>query len=327
MKTNYILVTGCAGFIGFHLCAKFLKKTNSYVLGVDNLNKNYDLNLKKNRLKLLKTNKKFIFLKKNIDNYDKLSKSLQKYSLKYIFHLAAQAGVRESIKKPDQYFQNNIKGFYNIIKLSNQKKIKRLFYASSSSVYGNKIKSSQEIDNTDMPESFYAASKKINEMTAFSFTNIYGIKATGLRFFTVYGPYGRPDMAIYKFTKNIYENKVIHLYNYGKNQRDFTYIDDVIDGIYNLYCHYKSNNKEKFSIFNIGNGKAVTNEKIVEILKKNLKQKVKIKKIKNQKGDVLKTLSNCNKLKRKIGFNPKTSINEGIKKFLHWFKNYYEYGK
>lgn len=326
MNKKFILITGCAGFIGFHLCNKFLKQKKLYILGVDNLNKNYDLSLKKERLKILKNNKNFIFLKINLSNYSNLLNSLKKFDFNYIFHLAAQAGVRDSIKKPDQYFKNNIKAFYNILKLSNHKKIHRLFYASSSSVYGDDKIPSKEKQNTDMPKSFYAASKKINEITAFSFSNIYGLKSTGLRFFTVYGPYGRPDMAIFKFTKNIKNNKPINLYNYGKNQRDFTYIDDVIDAIINLYKYYKKNyiNNKNFSIYNIGNGKSITNKKLVEIIKLNLKKDVKIIIKDRQKGDVDKTLSENSKLKRKIGFSTKTSIQKGIVKFLNWYSNYYE---
>lgn len=321
-KTN-IIVTGCAGFIGFHLTRRFLQNSKN-VIGIDNLNNNYDLSLKKDRLKILKKYKNFIFLKIDLSNFLKLSKTLSNYKFNYIFHLAAQAGVRESIHKPDQYFKNNIKVFYNILKLSNIYKIRRLFYASSSSVYGDDEIPYSEKQKTDMPKSFYAASKKVNEITAYSFANIYGLKSTGLRFFTVYGPYGRPDMAVFKFTQQIKNKKNVDLFNYGKNKRDFTFIDDVIDAMIDLHQYYIKNNKVGYSIFNIGNGNSVTNQELVDIISFNLKQKPQIDFVNKQKGDVFKTLSDNTKIKRTIGFKPKTSVERGIQKFLKWYNLYYE---
>ena len=210
-----ILVTGCAGFIGFHTCQKLINKKYK-VLGIDNLNNYYDVELKKNRLKILKNNKSFIFFKNDL-NLKFLNQKIKKFNIKIIIHLAAQAGVRYSIKNPSTYFDNNILGFFNILEASRINKINHLIFASSSSVYGNnKNIKFKENDCTDYPESFYAASKKSNEVMAYSYSKIYKIPVTGLRFFTVYGPYGRPDMAIYKFTKSILQGDKIELYNMEK---------------------------------------------------------------------------------------------------------------
>ena len=226
-----ILVTGCAGFIGFHL-SNYLLKNNYDIIGIDNLNKYYDVNLKKNRLKLLKNYKNFQFIKFDLINKSKLDTIIKKYNIKYIIHLAAQAGVRYSLKNPKTYFKNNLEVFFNIIESSREKKIKHLIFASTSSVYGeNKKFPSNEYDNTNNPISLYAATKKSNEILAYAYSSTYKLPSTALRFFTVYGPFGRPDMALFKFTKNILENKKIELYNNGYHSRDFTYIDDIVEGI------------------------------------------------------------------------------------------------
>ena len=241
-----ILITGCAGFIGYHLCKKLLKN-NNIVFGIDNLNNYYDLKLKKDRLKNLK-NKKFLFYKIDIKNKKKLLKFVKIKKIDVIYHLAAQAGVRYSIFNPETYFDNNLKGFFNILETCRENKIKHLIFASTSSVYGKKEKfPAKETDNTDQPLSFYAASKKCNEIMAYSYSKIYNLKCTGVRFFTVYGPYGRPDMALYKFTKSIINRKKVNLFNKGHHTRDFTYIDDVVHFLVKMRDIKKNNTRGNYN--------------------------------------------------------------------------------
>ena len=318
-----VLVTGCAGFIGFHLVNK-LTHGKYQVVGLDNLNNYYDINLKKNRIEKLKENKKFIFYKADLKNYKKINSIIKNHRVKYIIHLAAQAGVRYSIKNPKLYFDNNLMGFFNILELSKVHKIKHLIFASTSSVYGNCKKfPTKEQHNTDFPLSFYAATKKSNEVMAHSYSYIYKIPMTAIRFFTVYGPFGRPDMALYKFTKNIIKNKKIELFNNGNHQRDFTYIDDVVEGIFVLLLK-PSRNKIPFKIFNIGNSKP---KKLIDYLKHielKLNKKAKIKKLPLQVGDVIKTHSDTSSLKKFTGYSAKTNIDKGIGKFIEWYKNYHK---
>ncbi len=318
-----ILITGVAGFIGYHIAKKILKNNNK-VIGIDNINDYYDVNLKKNRIKELKKNKKFFFYKVDIIQYKKLNSIIKNNQIKIIIHLAAQAGVRYSIKNPQTYFKSNLEGFFNILETSRYNKIKHLIYASTSSVYGDTKKFPlSETESTDRPLSFYAATKKSNEIMAHSYSYIYKLPCTGVRFFTVYGPFGRPDMALFKFTKNIIKNNPIELYNKGNHLRDFTYIDDIVDGIYSL-INKQSKKTIPYEIFNIGNG---TPKKLLDYLKyieKNLNKKSKIKRLPLQVGDILKTHSNINKLKKYTGYNPKTNIDNGIKKFIEWFKDYYK---
>ncbi|MDC2978535.1 NAD-dependent epimerase/dehydratase family protein [Pelagibacteraceae bacterium] len=318
-----ILITGVAGFIGYHVAKKILKNNNK-VIGIDNINNYYDVNLKKNRIKELKKNKKFFFYKVDIIQYKKLNSIIKNNQIKIIIHLAAQAGVRYSIKNPQTYFKSNLEGFFNILETSRYNKIKHLIYASTSSVYGDTKKFPlSETESTDRPLSFYAATKKSNEIMAHSYSYIYKLPSTGVRFFTVYGPFGRPDMALFKFTKNIIKNNPIELYNKGNHLRDFTYIDDIVDGIYSL-INKQSQKTTPYEIFNIGNG---TPKKLLDYLKyieKNLNKKSKIKRLPLQVGDILKTHSNINKLKKYTGYNPKTNIDNGIKKFIEWFKDYYK---
>ncbi len=317
-----ILITGSAGFIGFHLANKLLKYKNN-VVGLDNLNNYYDINLKKNRIKNLKKNKKFIFHKVDICNLKKIDAIIKKNKVNYIIHLAAQAGVRYSIDNPKVYFKSNLEGFFNILELSKINKIKHLIFASTSSVYGDtKQFPLNENSNTDYPLSFYAASKKSNEVMAHSYSYIYKLRCTGVRFFTVYGPYGRPDMALFKFTKNMINNKSIELFNNGIHERDFTYIDDIVDGIYSL-IKLKSKQSKLYEIFNIGNGSPKKLLDYIKHIEKNLKLSAKIKKLPLQKGDIIKTHSDVNKLKKYTGYNPKTNIEVGITKFIEWYKDYY----
>ena len=259
-----ILVTGSAGFIGFHLCKKLLSNSKNSIIGIDNLNKYYDVNLKKDRIKILNKYKNFSFKKIDLKNLIELKKIFEKYKINYVVHLAAQAGVRHSIKKPRLYFKNNLEAFFNILDLSKDFKVKHFIFASTSSVYGENTKFPlKESYDTNKPISFYAASKKSNEVMAHSYSYIYNLPCTGLRFFTVYGPYGRPDMALFKFTKSIIENKNVELFNNGNHLRDFTYVGDIVDGIFSLIKKpFKS--RIPFKIFNIGNGKS---KKLLEYLK------------------------------------------------------------
>ncbi len=318
-----VLITGAAGFIGYHLAKKLLIK-NIKVIGIDNINDYYDVKLKNNRIKELKKNNKFFFYKLDLCNYKKLNNLVKKNKIKYIIHLAAQAGVRYSIEKPNIYFKSNLEGFFNILEVSRYNKIKHLIFASTSSVYGDsKNFPSTESNNTDRPLSFYAATKKSNEVMAHSYSYIYNLPCTGVRFFTVYGPFGRPDMALFKFTQNIIYNKSIDLYNKGNHFRDFTYIDDIVDGIFSL-IKKQSNKSIPYEIFNIGNGSP---KKLIEYLRnieKNLNKKTKIKKLPLQKGDIIKTHSSINKLKKYTGYRSKTNIEDGISKFVEWFKDYYQ---
>ena len=319
-----ILVTGCAGFIGFHLVIKLLKKKFE-VYGVDNINNYYDVKLKKSRLLILAEFDNFKFNKFDLIDKTKLNNLIKKNKIKYIVHLAAQAGVRYSIQNPDSYFKNNLEVFFNVIEVSRKNNINHLVFASTSSVYGeNKKFPLNEIDNTDKPISFYAATKKSNEVLAHSYSYIYKLPCTALRFFTVYGPYGRPDMALFKFTKNILENKKIELFNNGNHFRDFTYIDDIINGISSIIQKPKKN-KVPFNIFNIGNGKSRKLKDYLFIIEKHLNKKAKIKNMPLQQGDIIKTHSDIKSLSNFSGYLAKTDIEEGIAKFADWFIRYYKY--
>ena len=315
-----ILVTGCAGFIGFHL-SKHLLEENNNIIGVDNINKYYDPNLKEKRLNILKKNKKFKFYKLDICNEDKIIKVFKK-RIDCVINLAAQAGVRYSLENPDAYFQSNLRGFYNILINSKRFKIKHLIFASTSSVYGNqKLMPIDENSDITNPIQFYAATKTSNELMASSFSQLYQMKISALRFFTVYGPWGRPDMALFKFTNNILRKKQIDIYNFGKHKRDFTYIDDCVNAI-KLIIHAKKKRK-KFEVFNIANGKSEKLEKYIKIIEKELKLKAKKKYLPLQKGDIQTTSANINKIKKFVNYKPSVNIETGIRKFIEWYKFYY----
>jgi Nucleoside-diphosphate-sugar epimerases len=283
-----ILITGAAGFIGFHLSKKLIQ--NKYeVIGIDNLDNYYDVNLKKNRIKELKKYKNFYFDKIDLNQKKKINNLVNSKKIKYIIHLAAQAGVRYSITNPENYFKTNMEGFFNILEISKLNKIKHLIFASSSSVYGNDNKFPLKEDmNTDKPLSFYAATKKSNEIMAYSYANIYKLPSTAIRFFTVYGPFGRPDMSLFKFTKKIHNNEKISLFNKGNHTRDFTYIDDVVRGVYSI-INKPSKNKIPYNCFNIGNGKPDKLINFLKLIEKHLGKKAKSKKLSLQIGDVRKT--------------------------------------
>ena len=322
-----ILVTGAAGFIGFHVSNKLIK--NGYnVIGIDNINNYYDIKIKKDRLKILKQISKnkdnFIFYKKDIVSYNSLKSVFNKNKIHYVIHLAAQAGVRYSITHPKKYVDSNLVGFFNIIDLSRKYKIKHFLFASTSSVYGSNTNFPlKESLSTDEPLSFYAATKKSNEVMAHSYSNIFQLPCTALRFFTVYGPYGRPDMSLFKFTKSIVEGKEIELFNKGNHYRDFTYVDDVVLSVIKLIKN-KSSKKIPFEIFNIGNSRPHYLIEFLGLIEKNLSKKSKIRLKELQKGDVHKTHADINKLVRKIKFRPRTTIHQGINLFIKWYKEYFK---
>ena len=328
-----IIVTGSSGFIGFHVSKKLLESGNK-VHGVDSMNNYYDVNLKKARLNILKKYKNFSFSKTKIEHKKNLDKAFKKFKPVVVIHLAAQAGVRYSIEKPRVYLDSNITGTYNIIEISKTLDVKHLIMASSSSVYGaNKKIPFKEIDKTETQMSIYAATKKSNESMAHAYSNIWKVPITMVRFFTVYGPWGRPDMALFKFTKGILNNKKIDIYNNGKMYRDFTYIDDIVSGI-NLLIKKIPNTKQlgkykddslspiaPFRILNIGNTKKVYLLDFIKEIEKVLGKKAKRNYMPLQKGDVKQTLSNTNLLKKITRYNPKTNFKTGIRKFLDWYSH------
>ena len=315
-----LLVTGAAGFIGFHLVKKLSQDKKNTVYGIDNLNDYYDINLKKERLSLLKKNSNFFFKKIDITNKKKLFTYCKTVKPKIIINLAAQAGVRYSIQNPETYLNNNVMGFFNILEISRILKIKHLIFASTSSVYGsNKKFPLNESMNTDKPLSFYAATKKSNEVMAYSYSNIYKVPITGVRFFTVYGPYGRPDMSLFKFSTNIISGKRINLFNNGKHVRDFTYIDDVVNSITKLIPNIP-NGDIPYEIYNIGNGNPKKLSDFLNLIEKYLSKKSLVKNLPLQDGDVIKTHADISKLKNKIKYSPETNIEVGIKKFIDWIK-------
>ncbi len=311
-----ILITGCAGFIGFHLSRRLLEKKVK-IIGVDNIDKYYSTKLKQKRISILKKSKRFNFAKIDLGNFSKLKKFLSKKKIETIIHLAAQPGVRISIKKPHNTLNQNLIPFINILELARIKNVKKFIYASSSSVYGDtKTFPFIEKDVNNVPVSVYGASKLSNEIIAHSYSKNFKLKSIGLRFFTVYGPYGRPDMAYYSFLENLKKNKIIKVFNKGKMKRDFTYIDDVVDGILKVIQKKFKNFHE---ILNIGKGKPDELMSLISLLEKSSDKKFKIKFINNiPLGDIKKTFANVEKAKKNIVWKPKTSLKTGIKKFVDW---------
>ena len=337
------LITGIAGFIGFNTALRLFKKMNIKIYGIDNINDYYSIKLKKKRLNILKKNfkEKFFFKKINISDKKKVFDLFKKNKFHTVIHLAAQAGVRYSILNPDSYFESNLRGFYNILDLSKEHKVKHLILASTSSVYGenNKKKFKANIA-ADHPTQFYAATKRANEIMAHSYSHMFKIPITVLRFFTVYGPWGRTDMSLFLFVKNIYEKKKIYVFNYGKHTRDFTYIDDVTDGIYKALnkipsgdrnWYLKKNNAASstapFRIFNIGSGKKIHLRKYISIIEKIIGKKAKLNMKKFQKGDIKNTLADITETNKQIKYKPKMKIQKGIENFISWYsknKNIFE---
>jgi UDP-glucuronate 4-epimerase len=331
-----ILVTGAAGFIGFHTVSLLIKQ-NHKVTGIDNFNNYYDVSLKKNRIKEIQSQKgQFILYKTDLRNSSAVDKIIKKNKIEVIIHLAAQAGVRHSLRKPEDYLTNNIIATFNIINLSKINKIKHLILASTSSVYGNQVKMPfKESSSASHPMQFYAATKRSTEIMAHSYSHLFKLPVTILRFFTVYGPWGRPDMALFNFTKKILAKKKIIVFNNGDHLRDFTYVDDVIEGVCNViklvpkgdrnatnFCD-PSKSDAPFKIYNIGRGKSVKLMDFIREIEKNLGIKAKIKYLGMQPGDIKSTFASTRNLFKDTGFKPKTSIKEGIKKFVDWYKNYY----
>ena len=319
-----LLITGCAGFIGFHVSKKILSVNKKIkIIGIDNLNKYYDVKLKKDRLKILQKYKRFKFIKLDISNYNYMLKLFTNNNIDYIIHLAAQAGVRHSIFKPFDYIRSNLVGFHNLLDLSIKNNVKHFIFASTSSVYGKQILfPSDENHNTDKPLSFYAATKKSNEVMAYSYSNIFKLPITGLRFFTVYGEWGRPDMAIFKFTKAIIENNKIDLFGHGKHFRDFTHVEDVANFVYSIVDN-PPKKTVPYEIYNVSSNKPKSLTYFLKIIEKNINKKARINKLKIQKGDVLKTHGSNFKIQNKTKIKVKVKFEEGIKRFIKWYAMYY----
>ena len=315
-----IIVTGSSGFIGYHLAQKLLE-LNHTVYGIDSINNYYDVKIKNNRTKELKKFKNFFFLKVDLKNKAKIEKYFKKIKINLIINLAAQAGVRYSITSPQKYFDNNILGFFNLIEFARKYNIKNIVSASSSSVYGeNKKIPFSENDRVDNLTQFYAATKRSNEIIGEVYSKIYKMNFTFLRLFTVYGPWGRPDMAMVKFVTNIIKKKGIDVFNKGNHHRDFTYIDDIVDGIIKA-CFKKK--KHKYRIYNLGSGKKIVLTKLINTIQSKLGLKAKINLKKMQKGDVKKTLSDLTRSKKELNYNPRVKIEEGIDRYIKWYRKYY----
>lgn len=332
-----ILVTGAAGFIGFHLSKKLVEAGHS-VVGLDNINNYYDTQLKYDRLKELGISEKdaikfdkickstkfenFEFVRLNLEDRDNLPKLFTSFHFEKVVNLAAQAGVRYSIENPEAYIDSNLVGFANLLECCRRYKVSHLIYASSSSVYGQnkKVPFSTE-DSVDHPISLYAATKKSNELMAYTYNHLYGFKTTGLRFFTVYGPWGRPDMAMFLFTDAIINNRPIKVFNEGDLERDFTYIDDIVEGVYQVVKNSK--NKKDYKLYNIGNSKPVRLLDFINEIEMRLKIPAKKEMLPMQPGDVQRTWADVDMLRKDYNYIPNTSIEEGIEKFVIWFKKYY----
>lgn len=331
-----VLVTGVAGFIGFHLSQSLLRRGDE-VIGLDNLNDYYDVSLKYDRLAQLKDQRGFSFYQLDLSDRDGIAKLFTKYSFDVVVNLAAQAGVRYSLENPYAYVDSNLVGFLNILEGCRHSQIKHLVFASSSSVYGANTKMPFSVhDNVDHPVSLYAATKKSNELMAHSYSHLYRIPITGLRFFTVYGPWGRPDMALFKFTKAILSKQPIDVFNYGKMKRDFTYIDDIIEGIVRVMDRVPEPNpnwlgdspdpgtsRAPYRIYNIGNNQPVELIHFIEVLESCLGLQAEKNMLPFQPGDVPATYADVDDLVEDVGFMPTISIEVGIQRFVHWYHSYY----
>lgn len=334
-----ILVTGAAGFIGFHL-SKNLLKIGYEVVGLDNINNYYDVNLKYARLNelgiqreqaevFLEKNKSaiynssFTFIRMNLEDIENLQILFKDESFDLVCNLAAQAGVRYSLENPQAYMNSNIQGFLNVLECCRHNQISRLVYASSSSVYGNSISVPfKENDQIDEPISLYAATKKSNELMAHTYSHLYGIQTIGLRFFTVYGPWGRPDMAMFLFTKAILDNDPIKVFNHGDLSRDFTYIDDIVEGVVSTLTK-DSNENEIYQLYNIGNNSPVQLLDFIEAIEKTIGKQAKKEMLPMQEGDVNRTWADSSKLIKNFNYKPSTTINVGVQEFVEWYKRFY----
>ncbi len=323
MQQHKIILTGAAGFIGGHLAKQLLNEGHT-VIGLDNLNDYYDVNLKLSRLKSLEGFENFNFIRCDIASKADIDKIFAQEKADIVINLAAQAGVRHSIENPQAYIDSNIIGFFNILEACRNNPVKHLIYASSSSVYGNNEKVPFSVDDrVDNPVSLYAATKKSNELMAYTYSHLFGIPATGLRFFTVYGPAGRPDMAYFSFAKKILADEPIQLFNYGELERDFTYIDDIVEGIMKITPSPPSElNGARAKVYNIGNNFPVTLKEFVAALESAIGKKAKIEYLPMQPGDVYRTFADTSELEKDFGFKPKTSIWDGLEMFAQWYKEY-----
>ncbi|OQY55307.1 MAG: capsular biosynthesis protein CpsI [Desulfobacteraceae bacterium 4572_88] len=335
-KFKTALITGAAGFIGFHL-SKRLLENGYHVTGIDNLNDYYDVSLKEARLEQLRSNPNFSFSKTDLSDKDGLDKLFQATRFDVVMNLAAQAGVRYSLENPNAYVDSNLVGFVNILECCRHNGVKHLVFASSSSVYGANTKMPFSIHhNVDHPVSLYAASKKANELMAHTYSHLYDLPCTGLRFFTVYGPWGRPDMALFLFTKAILEGKPIKVFNHGKMQRDFTYVDDIVEGVVRVMGRIPDPNPEwsgdtpdpgtsyaRYKVYNIGNNQPVELTDFISVIEKNLGKTAEKEYLDLQPGDVPATYADVDDLIRDVGFKPATSIETGIANFISWYKSYY----
>jgi UDP-glucuronate 4-epimerase len=333
---QFKIVTGSAGFIGFALAKKLLERGEN-IIGIDNHNHYYDPNIKESRLKILEKFKNYQHYKIDLSDQSSLEAVFKNNKVQKVINLAAQAGVRYSMENPLAYINSNIVGFAHILENCRRYNVEHLVYASTSSVYGANTKMPfSEHESANHPLSVYAASKKSNELMAHTYSYLYQLPTTGLRFFTVYGPWGRPDMALFKFTKSIIENKAIDVFNYGKHTRDFTYIDDIVDGIvktldntatgnmdWNSFNPDPASSKSPWRIYNIGNNKPIKLMDYIDALEKNLGKKANINFLPLQLGDVADTYANIDNLDKQFNYKPSTSVIEGISNFVKWYKNYF----
>ncbi len=336
IKFSCSMITGCAGFIGFHISQKLLKR-GYRVVGIDNLNDYYDVALKKARLKILEKFENFSFHKFDLEDLKSMENLFKKEKIEIVVNLAAQAGVRYSLVNPHSYVNSNIVGFVNVLECCRHNNVKHLVFASSSSVYGSNKKMPFSVhDNIDHPVSLYAATKKANELMAHTYSHLYNMACTGLRFFTVYGPWGRPDMALFLFTKAIYENKPIKVFNHGDMQRDFTYIDDIVEGIVRVMVKYPEPDPEwdynnpdpgtsytSYRVFNIGNNQPVQLSSFIELIEKKIGKKAIKEYYDMQPGDVQATYANIDDLYNHVGFKPATDLDMGIGNFITWYNEYF----
>lgn len=333
-----ILVTGSAGFIGNDLALKLLERGDE-VIGIDNLNDYYDVNLKKARLERIADHPGFTDIRMNLEDREGIAEVFRKYKPQRAVNLAAQAGVRYSIENPLAYVDTNLVGFAHLLEGCRHNDVEHLVYASSSSVYGANTKIPFSVhDNVDHPVSLYAATKKANELMAHTYSHLYNLPTTGLRFFTVYGPWGRPDMSPIKFATNITQGRPIDVFNFGKHRRDFTYIDDIVEGVIRVLDHPAEPNpdwnsdesdpassKAPYRVYNIGNSQTVELMYFISVLEDCLGKKAEMNMLPLQPGDVYETYADMTDLVRDFGYKPKTSIEEGLRKFVDWFKNYYKF--
>lgn len=334
-----VLVTGAAGFIGFHLSRRLLEMGH-IVTGIDNLNDYYDPALKLSRLEILNSHDAFTFIKADLKDKEAVDKVWAEQKPEYVVNLAAQAGVRYSIENPYAYVDSNLIGFMNILEACRNNPVKHLLYASSSSVYGgNKVAPFSTGHNVDHPVSLYAATKKSNELMAHTYSHLYGIPTTGLRFFTVYGPFGRPDMAYYSFTRDILAGRPLKVFNHGKMERDFTYIDDIVEGVVKLIDRIPAVKRDwdesrddlstsfaPYKIYNIGNNDPVPLMRFINALETALGREAEKIYMDMQPGDVMRTYADVSDLERDIGFKPSTSIEDGLRRFVDWYTGYYGEG-